>query len=327
MYKVILYYNFKPIPKVESFILDHRSFCKENELNGRIYVSDEGINGTLSGTIAAIDAYKVFLNSKPGFGDTEYKEDESDSIPFAKLIIKKRPEIVSLRSDIELNPTEEGQGYLDPSEWRKVIESGEEFVMIDVRNNYESKIGHFEGAILPDLENFYDFPKWVDESGIEKDKKILMYCTGGIRCEKFSILMRKKGYNDVNQLHGGILNYAKKENGIHFKGKCFVFDDRLVVPVNPDDEEPISHCEISGVPSDTYINCANMECNRLFICAEEAAVEMEGCCSAECKKSEKRRPFDSNNAYAPFRKWYHYFGPEFKDRKPGRAITSSSGGE
>jgi UPF0176 protein len=315
MYKVILYYNFKPIPDVDSFIKDHRSFCKDNELKGRIYVSEEGINGTLAGTDASVDAYKSYLNSQPGFANTEYKDDESDNIPFAKLIVKKRPEIVSLRADIELNPNEEAQGYLDPSEWRNVIESGEEYVMIDVRNNYESKIGHFEGAILPDLENFYDFPKWVDESGIEKDKKILMYCTGGIRCEKFSILMRKKGYNDVNQLHGGILNYAKVENGAHFKGKCFVFDDRLVVPVNPDDEEPISQCEISGVPCDTYINCANMECNRLFICAEEAAIEMEGCCCEDCKKSDKRRPFDSANAYAPFRKWYHYFGPEFKNRK------------
>lgn len=328
MYKVILYYNFKPISEVERFIAEHRKFCKDLELKGRVYVSDEGINGTLSGTIVSIDRYAVFLRNQPGFDDTEFKEDITDSVPFAKLIIKKRPEIVSLRASMDLDPSKEGTGYLDPSDWRKVMESGEDYVMIDVRNNYESKIGHFEGAILPDLENFYDFPQWVDEAGIEKDKKILMYCTGGIRCEKFSILMRKKGYNDVNQLHGGILNYAKKERGAHFKGKCFVFDDRLVVPVNPDDEEPISHCEISGVPSDTYINCANMECNRLFICSEEAAKEMEGCCCDACKQSPKRRPFDANNAYAPFRKWYHYFGPEFKDRKRANEATfAGAGGE
>ena len=91
------------------------------------------------------------------------------------------------------------------------MESDEEYVMIDVRNNYESKVGHFKGAITPDLDNFYDFPKWLDESNIPKDKKILMYCTGGIRCEKFSVLMKDKGWDDVNQLRGGILNYAKKE--------------------------------------------------------------------------------------------------------------------
>lgn len=315
MVKIILYYNFSPINDVKAFIASHRSYCKDNGLMGRIYVSEEGINGTLAGSVEAVDRYEDYLRNLEGFEDTEFKEDFSDTIPFAKMIVKHRPEIVSIRANMDLNPGTEGTGYLEPSEWRKVMESGEDYVMIDVRNNYESKVGHFEGAILPDLENFYDFPKWVDECGIEKDKKVLMYCTGGIRCEKFSILMRKKGFKDINQLHGGILTYAKEENGAHFKGKCFVFDDRLVVPVNPDDEEPISQCEISGVPCDTYINCANMECNRLFVCSEEAAIQMEGCCSEECKKSEKRRPFNRENAYAPFRKWYHYFGPEFKDRR------------
>jgi len=319
MVKIILYYNFSPIQDVQRFIKEHRAFCKENELMGRIYVSDEGINGTLAGSVVNVDKYEDYLRSLPGFGDTEFKEDFSDTVPFARMIVKHRPEIVSLRADMELNPGTEGAGYLEPAEWRKVMESGEEYVMIDVRNNYESKVGHFEGAILPDLENFYDFPQWVDECGIDKDKKVLMYCTGGIRCEKFSILMRKKGFKDVNQLHGGILNYAQKERGAHFKGKCFVFDDRLVVPVNPDDEEPISVCEISGRPSDMYINCANMECNRLFVVCAEAAVKMEGCCSEECRQSPKRRPFDKENAFAPFRKWYNYFGPEFKDRKPMRS--------
>ena len=315
MVKIILYYKFTPISNVKEFIASHRTYCKYNELKGRIYVSEEGINGTLAGSVEAVDQYEGYLRSLDGFQDTEFKEDFSDTIPFAKMIVKHRPEIVSIRTDMELNPGTDGSGYMDPTEWRKVMESGEEYVMIDVRNNYESKVGHFEGAILPDLENFYDFPKWVDECGIDKGKKILMYCTGGIRCEKFSILMRKRGYQDINQLHGGILTYAKEEKGVYFKGKCFVFDDRLAVPVNPDDEEPISHCEISGVPCDTYINCANMECNRLFVCSEAAAIQMEGCCSEVCKQSEKRRPFNRENAYAPFRKWYHYFGPEFKDRK------------
>lgn len=315
MYKVILYYNFKPIHDVVAFIEEHKNYCNERGLKGRIYVSEEGINGTLAGATHHVNDYENYLRGHEGFGDTEFKEDESDMIPFAKLIVKRRPEIVSLRADVDLDPGTEGAGYLEPSEWRRVMESGEDYVMIDVRNNYESKIGHFEGAILPDLENFYDFPDWIDQSGIQKEKKVLMYCTGGIRCEKFSILMRKKGYNEVYQLHGGILNYARKEDGAHFKGKCFVFDDRLVVPVNPNEQDPISHCEISGVPCDTYINCANMECNRLFICSEEAAIEMEGCCSVDCKSSPKRRPFDSANAYAPFRKWYHYFGPEFKQKQ------------
>ena len=119
----------------------------------------------------------------------------------------------------------------------------------------------------------------------------------------------------MNQLHGGILRYGKEEGGKHFKGKCFVFDDRLVVPVNEDDMEPISRCEITGKPADTYINCANMECNKLFVCSEEGARKMEGCCSEECRQSDYKRPFDPENAFRPFRKWYNYFDEDFKERE------------
>ena len=127
--------------------------------------------------------------------------------------------------------------------------------------------------------------------------------------------MKQKGWDDVNQLHGGILKYAKEEEGKHFKGKCFVFDDRLVVPVNKDSLQPIARCEITGKPADSYINCANMECNKLFVCSEEGAKIMDGCCSEECKQSEFKRPFDADNAFRPFRKWYNYFDEEFKERE------------
>ena len=321
MYEVILYYNFSPIQEVEAFTKHHKKFCKELGLKGRIYISSEGINGTAAGTAEQIEAYKTYLRSLPGFENTEFKQDSCDYIPFAKLICKVREEIVSIHVD-DVDPKNGGQ-HLQPEEWRSVMESGEDYVMIDVRNNYESKVGHFEGAILPDLKNFYDFPEWLDSAGIPKDKKVLMYCTGGIRCEKFSVIMKDKGWEDVNQLHGGILNYAKKEGGEHFEGKCFVFDDRLTVPVNPKNLEPIAVCEISGKPADTYLNCANMECNKLFVVCEEAAIKMEGCCSEECKNSEYRRPFDPENAFRPFRKWYNYFDDDFKKRDLERDSESA----
>ncbi len=304
--KVLLYYNFTPIEEVPAFIEAHKSRCKELNLLGRIYVSEEGINGTVSGTVAACDEYKEYLWSLPGLSTTEFKEDLCDHVPFGRLICKYRPEIVALHTDIPLDP-KEGGTHLSPREWRETLENEKDFVMIDVRNNYESKIGHFEGAILPDLENFYNFPQWVDESGIPKDKKILMYCTGGIRCEKFSVLMKKKGYADVNQLHGGILTYAKEEGGAHYHGKCFVFDDRLAVPVNPNEEEPVSFCELSGQPADTYLNCANMDCNKLFICCEGAADKYQGCCSEACMNAPRVRPFNKEAAFEPFRRAHHYF--------------------
>jgi UPF0176 protein len=312
-YEVILYYNFSKIEDADSFCKEHKAFLKELGVKGRVYISEEGINGTLGGTPDEMEKYKSYLRSLKGFEETEFKTDLYEDIPFAKLICKIRTEIVALHVD-GLDPRDGGY-HMPPSEWRRVMESEEDYVMIDVRNNYESEVGHFEGALKPDVENFFDFPKWLDEAEIPKEKKVLMYCTGGIRCEKFSVLMKKKGWDDVNQLYGGILNYAKEEGGVHFKGKCFVFDDRLVVPVNKESLEPIAKCEITGKPADSYINCANMECNKLFVCSEEGAQVMEGCCSEECKSSEYKRPFDPDNAFRPFRKWYNYFDDNFKQRE------------
>ncbi|TVQ65495.1 MAG: rhodanese-related sulfurtransferase [Balneolaceae bacterium] len=314
-YEVILYYNFTPIQDPELFCSEHRAYLKELGVKGRVYISSEGINGTLGGAPQQMQQYKEYLLSQPGFADTDFKTDEHETIPFAKLTCKVREEIVAIHHP-GLDPREGGR-YLSPKEWRSVMESGGEYVMIDVRNNYESKVGHFRGALKPDVENFYDFPGWLEEAEkeIPKDKKVLMYCTGGIRCEKFSVLMKQKGWQDVNQLHGGILTYAKEEGGDYFEGKCFVFDDRLVVPVNRESLAPVSSCEITGKPADSYLNCANMECNKLFICSEEGAQLMEGCCSESCKESEYRRPFDADDAFRPFRKWYNYFKDDFKGRE------------
>ena len=321
MYEVILYYYFNTIEHPEQFAKQHKQYCKDLGIKGRIYISSEGINGTAAGTPEQMAQYKEDLRAIPGFENTEFKTDESDYIPFSKLICKTREEIVSLHVD-GVDP-KDGGNHLSPAEWRRVMEE-EDHVMIDVRNNYESKIGHFKGALKPDVENFFDFPQWLEEAEIPKDKKVLMYCTGGIRCEKFSVLMKEQGWDDVNQLHGGILRYAKEEEGKHFEGKCFVFDDRLVVPVNPKDLAPIAKCEITGKPADTYVNCANMECNKLFVCSEEGAHIMEGCCSEECKQSEYRRPFDPENAFKPFRKWYNYFGDDFKHRHDSEQAAEQS---
>ncbi|MGF1671127.1 MAG: rhodanese-related sulfurtransferase, partial [Balneolaceae bacterium] len=296
-YEVILYYKFTPVNDPEIFCSRHKKFLKKLGVKGRVYIGSEGINGTLAGTPDQMNAYKEFLRKLRGFEDTEFKTDEWDSLPFAKLICKVREEIVSIHVN-GLNP-EDGGRHLKPGEWREMMESDEDYVMIDVRNDYESRIGHFEGALTPEVNTFYEFPEWLEKAEIPKKKKVLMYCTGGIRCEKFSVLMKQKGWKDVNQLHGGILNYAKEEDGKYFKGKCFVFDDRLVVPVNKENLEPIARCEITGKPADSYINCANMECNKLFVCSEEGAEIMEGCCSEECRKSEYKRPFDPDHGFRP----------------------------
>ncbi len=155
MFEVILYYKFTDVEDPESFCKEHKEFCKDLGIKGRIYISDEGINGTLGGNPEQVKAYKEHLRSIPGFEDTEFKTSESDYVPFAKLKCKTRDELVALHME-DVDP-QDGGNYLEPDEWRAVMESDENYVIIDVRNDYESKIGHFEGAITPQVENFYDF--------------------------------------------------------------------------------------------------------------------------------------------------------------------------
>lgn len=307
MPQVIAYYKFTPIPGPEEFCEEHKELCCLLNLKGRIYIAAEGINGTVAGSSEDIAAYTKRLLAIEGFRGTQFKAHPCDEIPFDRLIVKTRPEIVSLKVSDKLNVPEKTAAFLSPSEWRRTLESEKDFVLIDVRNDYESAIGHFENAVLPPLENFYDFPEWLEQNPVEKDKKVLMYCTGGIRCEKFSVLMKQKGYKNVFQLEGGILNYTEAEGGAHFKGKCFVFDDRMAVPVDPSETEPIGRCEISGVPCDTYINCANMECNKLFLCDRKAAIAMDGCCSEKCRQAPTRRPLNIEKLYTPFRRKHRCF--------------------
>lgn len=299
---ILLYYKFHKISDPQCFRDQHQEFCLKQSLKGRVYIAHEGINGTVAGDVSATENYKKYLRSQPGFEDIEFKEEACDVIPFAKLKIKVRPHILNMgfKPDEDVDPSEKTGKHLFPHEWRKVLESDEEYILLDIRNNYESQIGHFQGAVCPDLNGFTEFPKWVAEIEKYKDQKVLMYCTGGIRCEKFSSLLLEKGFKDVNQLHGGILNYLKEEGGEHFDGRCFVFDDRLVTDMKPG-KEPISTCSICHKKEDRYVNCANMECNKLFIICDECAEKHSVCCSDICEKAEWRRPFRKDSFRIPFR--------------------------
>jgi len=324
MYKVISYYKFHPIADPQEFCRLHRERCAQLGLRGRVYVAAEGINGTLGGSCEGISQYEEYLTGLDGFDGIDFKEHQHDRIPFDRLSVRVRTEAIALKPGRPVDVRQTG-AHLSPREWRAALESGEEVLLMDVRNRYEWQVGHFDGAVLPPLDNFYDFPGWLEQAKIPRDKKILMYCTGGIRCEKFSAFMKSEGYKDVSQLEGGILNYAREENGSHFRGKCFVFDDRLTVPVGAQDAAPISRCEVTGAPCDTYINCANMDCNRLFICSPQGAQQMEGCCSETCRAVVWRRPFDPADIYTPARRWYRYF-----DEKPSaekRALRASEKGK
>lgn len=300
--KVILFYKFTPIANPQEFRDTLHTLSIENQLKGRVLIASEGINGTVSGSKTSVEVYKDFL--KQTLGAIDFKEDKITAHAFAKMKTKVRKSILNMGVADQVDVQKHTANHLSPKEWKEVLEKEKDFVLLDVRNNYESKVGRFKNAITPDLKNFHEFPSWVEDLNQFKEKKVLMYCTGGIRCEKFSAFLNQEGFKDVHQLSGGILNYFKSEGAAHFEGSCFVFDDRL--GVNPEDPqkkiEPISTCHHCNKLEYRYINCSNMDCNELFVCCDECAKKTLGCCSQKCFDSKLRRPFDEANFRIPFRK-------------------------
>lgn len=253
---------------------------------GRIYVAREGINAQMSVPEPVWDQFLESLNKYPIFDQIPVKyaiEDNGKS--FYKLTIKVRPKLVADGLDDNAFDVTNVGTHLSAIEFHQMVESGEH-VVVDMRNHYESEIGHFRGAICPEADTFREELSMVtDILAEQKDRKILLYCTGGIRCEKASAYLKHHGFSDVNQLHGGILEYTRqiKAYGLesNFIGKNFVFDDRLGESVNG---EVISHCHQCGNPCDTHVNCANNACHLLFIQCQECASKYEQCCSDECRE-------------------------------------------
>lgn len=291
-YRVLLYYKYVPIEEHEEFAAKHLEFCKKLGVKGRILVAKEGINGTLSGTIEQTNIYMNTLRQDPRFSDIEFKIDEADGHAFKKIFVRPRDEIVSLKLEEDVNPNEVTGEYLEPQEFYKELQR-DDVIVLDARNEYEYRVGHFRHAIKPDIDTFRELPQWIEKNlSDQKDKRVLTYCTGGIRCEKLTGYLRKQGFKDVAQLHGGIATYGKdpQVKGRLFDGKCYVFDERRMVPVNRTDEDVvIGQCYHCGKTEDRYVNCANPECNRQYICCEECEKKYKRSCSKECREHERNR--------------------------------------
>ncbi|RYM05684.1 rhodanese-related sulfurtransferase [Sporolactobacillus sp. THM7-7] len=291
-YRVLLYYKYVTIDDPEAFAKEHLAFCKGLGLKGRILVAEEGLNGTVSGTTEQTRIYMDMLHSDPRFRDMVFKIDEADGHAFKKMHVRPRKEIVALKLDKDIDPHRLTGKHLKPKEFYKAMQD-EDTVVIDARNDYETQIGHFRNAILPDVKVFRDLPKWIEQNLSEyKDMKVLTYCTGGIRCEKFSGYLLKAGFKDVSQLEGGIVEYGKdpEVKGRLYDGKCYVFDQRISVPVNRTDEDVvIGHCHHCGKQTDRIVNCANPECNRQYICCEECEKKYHRSCSEACRRHPRNR--------------------------------------
>lgn len=307
IYFILAYYHFTPILNPKQEVASHKEFFKDKQLSSRIYISEQGINGQMSGIKEDAEAYMKWMHGQPLFENVTFKIHTHHENVFPRQTIKYRKQLVAL--DEEVNLSENGE-HLSPKQWKSMLENREKPVLLDVRNEYEWQVGRFEGAVCPPCETFRDFGQYVKELSAQTDPNntpVMMYCTGGIRCELYSSLLLKHGFKKVYQLDGGIINYGLKEGSDHWLGKLFVFDDRLTVPISSEPAPIIGKCHHCQTPIESYYNCANMDCNHLFLCCPECLHQWNGCCQKSCQNAPRVRPYHQQDAHKPFRKWYHYF--------------------
>ena len=232
LFQVATFYKFHDLLNLENLQGSFQDFLSQQKIKGTILLASEGINGTVAGTSPAIEAFKKFLAYQNLLSPSDFKISFSKKEPFPRLKVKIKDEIVSIGNNLA-NPQKIVGEYIKPEDWNKFI-SQDNVLIIDARNIYEHSIGSFQNAIQPGTTNFREFPDWVDKlqnSPDSKDQQIAMFCTGGIRCEKASSLMKAKGFKNVHHLKGGILSYMERvdESDSLWEGECFVFDDRVAL--------------------------------------------------------------------------------------------------
>ena len=240
-------YKFEQLDSLDTLIPEFQDKCDELELKGSVYLSPRGINFSISGTEANIEQYIGFMENDSRFLNIPLKRTYSETQPFRRMKVRLKKEIISLGRD-DIDPRELTGEYVTPQELLSMYENNEDVVVLDTRNEYETRVGLFENAVDLQLDTFRDFPKAIEQLPEEyKDKQIVMYCTGGIRCEKASAVMLKAGFKDVKQLEGGVLDYFKETGGKYWNGDCFVFDERVALDTELNETEYI-YCYICREP-------------------------------------------------------------------------------
>ncbi len=281
MQKIILFYKFVLVPDPETTKFWQNSLCQKLGLKGRIIISDHGINGTLGGAIADVKAYIKNMNLHPSFKGIEYKWSDGKGDDFPKLSVKVRKELVTLAPDEDFDVFDKGTA-LRPKAWHKYLADHPDVIVFDARNDYESAIGKFKGAITPAIKNFRDVKTEIEK--LPKDKPVLTYCTGDIRCEYLSAYMKHKGFKDVYHLDGGIVKYGQEFGDEGFwEGKCYVFDNRISLPFSEKSKD-IGVCVHCESPTSNYINCGNVACNRQVLVCDKCQTDrrLAYYCSQNC---------------------------------------------
>lgn len=284
MQKIILYYKFAPISDPEAIRLWQKALCERLNLKGRILISKHGINGTVGGDLDDVKAYVKETKTYPSFKGTTFKWSDGNRDDFPRLSIKVRPEIVAFDAadelEVDANGVVGGGKHLKPEDVHKLVaEHGDDIVFFDGRNAYEAAVGKFKNAIVPDVKTSRDFKKELEDPKYDaiKDKPVITYCTGGIRCEILSSMMKKRGFKEVYQLDGGIVKYGEKygDDGL-WEGSLYVFDDRMNVTFS-DKSKDIGICIHCQTNTSNYENCADKSCNRLVLICKDCATDKELC--------------------------------------------------
>lgn len=282
MNTIILFYKYIHIPEPKKILVWQKMLCKELMLKGRVLIAHEGINATLGGLSENIEKYKIAMSNHDLFRDIDFKESHNTQDHFPRLRIVVKNEIVNLGLDTNYATADQAGIHLDPSQAHTLMaEKPKDLVIIDCRNPYESAIGTIPGAIRPDVPHFRDFPAYID-SHLEdiKNKQVLMYCTGGVRCERASAYVKLKGVSkEVFHIKGGIHRYVEEFPDGFFRGKNYVFDGRVAVKITDD---ILGSCSICNVPCDDYSNCLRAACNKHFIGCNNCINTYANTCSALC---------------------------------------------
>ncbi len=280
---ILLFYKYVDIANPTQVQAWQKKLCSDLKLTGRILLATEGINGTVAGDDQAAQAYVQAMNEHPLFGGIDFKTAPGGSQVFPRMKISVKREIVHLGIEPDQLTIKDTAQHLTPAQTHELfLNPPKDFVVLDGRNNYESAIGAFVGAIKPDIRYFRQFPEYVDQNLDQfKDKTVFMYCTGGIRCERASAYLEKKNIaKKVYQVQGGIHRYVEQFPDGFFRGKNYVFDARITVKVNEDVLSCCLHCKQSN---DDYINCLNALCNKHFTCCDSCKEQFASTCSIKCK--------------------------------------------
>ncbi len=284
MEKIILYYKFVPIEDTETVLAWQKALCEKLGLKGRIIISNHGINGTLGGNLTSLKLYTRAMKAHSKFDGITWKWSDGCANDFPRLSIKVRDEIVSFGVPDEIEVSEKGVvgggKHLRPEEVNELVMQKEgEVVFMDGRNAYEAKIGKFKNAVIPNTRTTKDFIRELEKPEMKKlkDKPIVTYCTGGIRCEILTALMKNRGFSEVYQMDGGIVKYGEeyKDDGL-WEGKLYVFDKRMSLGFS-DKARDIGKCSLCGAKTSNFENCADVSCNDLILACESCSKDTTYC--------------------------------------------------